>query len=80
MKEKRLNVKRQNAKQSIITSAFALLFSLILGAVLLAVCGYSPIESYDAIFGASLGNCQGLSPIIEPSDAHPVHWSFLCHR
>lgn len=75
MKEKHLNVKRQNARQSIFTSVFALLFSLLLGAVLLAVCGYSPIESYSAIFGASLGTVKGFA--LSLSQATPILFTGL---
>nr|WP_326184218.1 ABC transporter permease [uncultured Oscillibacter sp.] len=70
MKDRQHNVKRQNRRQAVVTSAFALIFSLLLGAVLLAICGYSPIESYTAIFGYSLGTLKGFALTL--SQATPI--------
>ena len=69
-KAKTINIRRQNAKQAILTSVLAMAVSLILGAILLAVCGYSPIESYIAIFGSSLGTVKGFA--LSLSQATPL--------
>ena len=69
-KKKTINIRRQNAKQAILTSVLAMAVSLILGAILLAVCGYSPIESYIAIFGSSLGTVKGFA--LSLSQATPL--------
>ena len=70
MKEKTMNIKRHNAKQAILTSVLAMVVSLVLGAILLAICGYSPIESYIAIFGSSLGTVKGFA--LSLSQATPL--------
>ena len=70
MNGKLQNIKRENRRQAVITSAFALLFSLLLGAVLLMICGYSPIESYAAIFGYSFKSVKGFALTL--SQATPI--------
>lgn len=72
---KTANIKKHNARQAVITSVFALVFSLILGAILLAACGYSPVESYIAIFGSSLGTVKGLA--LSLSQATPILFTGL---
>lgn len=57
---KRSNVRSQNRKKSVVNSLVALILSLALSAVMLAVSGHSPIETYAAIFGASLGTLKGI--------------------
>lgn len=69
------NAKRQAAKTALITSVFALLFSLLLGAVIIALSGYSPIESYTAIFGSSLGTDKGIA--LSLSQATPIMFTGL---
>lgn len=64
-----------NMKESFINSFFALLFSLILGMVFLAWSGYSPIESYKAIFGVSLGTVKGFA--LSLSQATPIMFTGL---
>lgn len=75
MKDKSQNVKRENAKQAVISSVLAFAFSLFLSALLLLACGYSPVESYIAIFGSSLGTVKGFA--LSLSQATPLLFTGL---
>ncbi|MDO5348493.1 MAG: ABC transporter permease [Lachnospiraceae bacterium] len=57
-------------RKSMTTSFFALLFSLIIGMILIQASGYSAIESYKAIFGVSLGTVKGFA--LSLSQATPI--------
>lgn len=57
------------------TSMFSLLFSLLLGALIIWLAGYSPIESYAAIFGFSLGTVKGIA--LSLSQATPILFTGL---
>lgn len=57
-------------KNAVINSCFALLFSLLLGMAFIGFSGYSPIESYKAIFGVSLGTVKGFA--LSLSQATPI--------
>lgn len=57
------------------TSVFALFFSLLLGALIIWSAGYSPIQSYAAIFGYSLGTVKGLA--LSLSQATPILFTGL---
>ena len=70
MKSNLTNIKRHNAKEAVVTSVFALVFSLILGAILLEICGYSAGQTYKAIFGSSLGTVKGIA--LSLSQATPI--------
>jgi len=68
--EKLENIHRQNRIKAVINSVAALIISLILGAILLAVSGHSPLETYIAIFGVSLGTLRGFALAL--SQATPI--------
>lgn len=75
MSEKRawkgqINISRQNRRQAVVHSLVALALSLALGAVLLALSGHSPLETYTAIFGVSLGTVKGIA--LSLSQATPI--------
>ena len=55
------SAKRTAMKNSFINSFFALVFSLLLGMIFIGISGYSPLESYKAIFGVSLGTVKGFA-------------------
>lgn len=61
-----MNIKVNSAKgtemkNAFVNSFFALVFSLLLGTVFIAVSGYSPIETYKAIFGVSFSTVKGFA-------------------
>ncbi len=62
-----IKIERKNA---VVNSAFALIFSLLLGMIFIGLSGYSPIESYKAIFGLSLGTVKGFA--LSLSQATPI--------
>ncbi len=64
------SAKRTEVKNAFVNSFFALVFSLLLGMVFIGVSGYSPIESYKAIFGVSLGTVKGFA--LSLSQATPL--------
>lgn len=64
------SAKRTSMKNAFINSCFALLFSLLLGMIFIAASGYSPLESYKAIFGVSLGTVKGFA--LSLSQATPL--------
>lgn len=57
--KKQNNIRSQNRKTAVVNSLAALILSLVLSAVMLAISGHSPFETYAAIFGASLGTLKG---------------------
>ncbi|WP_312430041.1 ABC transporter permease [Lacrimispora sp.] len=59
----------------LLTSVFALFFSLLLGALIIWLSGYSPIQSYAAIFGYSLGTVKGIA--LSLSQATPILFTGL---
>jgi len=75
MKDKIQNIKQQNARQAVVSSAVALLLSMALGFILLAACGYDPVECYKAIFVSSLGTVKGLALTL--SQATPILFTGL---
>lgn len=75
MKDKIQNINRQNARQAVVSSAAALILSMLLGFILLAACGYDPVESYKAIFVSSLGTVKGLALTL--SQATPILFTGL---
>ncbi|MCI8402564.1 MAG: ABC transporter permease [Lachnospiraceae bacterium] len=46
---------------SLFRSAVALLLSLLVSAVIMAACGYNPIQAYGAIFTGSFGSLRGIT-------------------
>ena len=75
MKDKIQNIKKQNARQAVVSSAVALLLSMALGFILLAACGYDPVECYKAIFVSSLGTVKGMALTL--SQATPILFTGL---
>lgn len=75
MENKVRSAKYQDAKSALVTSVFALVFSLLLGAVIIALSGYSPLETYKAIFGISLGTQKGIA--LSLSQATPIMFTGL---
>ena len=67
------SAKKMEVRNSFINSFLALVFSLLLGAIFIWVCGYSPIESYKAIIGVSLGTV-----ITKPGNSTYVYRTFIC--
>lgn len=63
-------VKIAEMKNNLRNSFFALLFSLLLGMILIAASGYSPIESYKAIFVVSFTTIKGFA--LSLSQATPL--------
>lgn len=59
----------------LLTSVFALIFSLLLGALIIGLSGYSPIQSYAAVFGYSLGTVKGIA--LSLSQATPILFTGL---
>ena len=53
--------KYSNLRSSVVNSFFALVFSLVLGAIFIWVTGYSPFETYKAIFGLSFSTIKGFA-------------------
>lgn len=70
MTDKMKSVKKIQRRQSFANSIGALFFSLLLGMVFIYAMGYSPIESYKAIFGISLGTVKGFA--LSMSQATPL--------
>ena len=70
MNEQMKSAKRTAMKNSFINSFFALVFSLLLGMIFIGISGYSPLESYKAIFGVSLGTVKGFA--LSLSQATPI--------
>lgn len=64
------SAKLAETKRAFVNSFFALVFSLLLGMAFIAISGYSPIESYKAIFGVSLSTVKGLA--LSLSQATPL--------
>ena len=64
------NIKRIRMKNSFMNSAIALLMALLAGMIVIALSGYSPLESYKAIFGISLGTSKGFA--LSLSQATPL--------
>lgn len=56
-------------------SFFALLFALLTGGIVIALSGYSPVETYKAIIVGSLGSKQGI--ILSLSSATPLMFTGL---
>lgn len=56
-------------------SFFALIFALLTGAIIIKLGGYSPIETYKAIFTGSLGTKKGI--ILSLSNATPLMFTGL---
>ena len=75
MREKMQQIKDTKAFQSLITSVIALVISLLLGAVIIWLSGYSPVESYKAILGFSLGTKKGIA--LSLSQATPIMFTGL---
>lgn len=75
MEDKLKSVKRLGIKNSLINSFFALVFSLLLGMIFIIASGYSPIDSYKAIFGVSLGTLKGFA--LSLSQATPIMFTGL---
>lgn len=69
------NAKRIGMRNSFTNSAIALVISLILGMIIIGVSGYSPLESYIAIFGVSLGTVKGFA--LSLSQATPLMFTGL---
>ncbi len=69
------NARKIKMGSSFMNSAIALVISLILGMVIIGISGYSPIESYIAIFGVSLGTLKGFS--LSLSQATPLIFTGL---
>ncbi len=67
--------KKSAGSGALLTSVFALLFSLLLGALIIWLAGYSPIQSYAAIFGYSLGTVKGMA--LSLSQATPILFTGL---
>jgi simple sugar transport system ATP-binding protein len=72
---KLLSVGAQAMKNAFITSFFALLFSVTLGALVLRFSGYHPLECYRLIFGISLGTVKGFA--LSLSQATPLIFTGL---
>ena len=70
MNEKVKSAKGIEMKDAFVNSFFALVFSLLLGMVFVAVSGYSPFETYKAIFGVSLSTVKGFA--LSLSQATPL--------
>jgi len=64
------SVKIAEMKNNLRNSFFALLFSLLLGMILIAASGYSPFESYKAIFVVSFTTVKGFA--LSLSQATPL--------
>ena len=75
MNEQMKSAKRTAMKNSFINSFFALVFSLLLGMIFIGISGYSPLESYKAIFGVSLGTVKGFA--LSLSQATPIMFTGL---
>jgi len=75
MVKKTDNAGKIKMRSSFINSAVALIISLILGMVIIGISGYSPIESYMAIFGVSLGTVKGFA--LSLSQATPLIFTGL---
>ncbi|WP_025640482.1 ABC transporter permease [Schnuerera ultunensis] len=69
------NAKRIRMRNSFTNSFVALVISLLLGMLLIGISGYSPIESYIAIFGVSLGTVKGFA--LSLSQATPLMFTGL---
>lgn len=61
MSTKVRSAKAIEMKNAFINSFFALVFSLLLGMVFIAISGFSPLETYRAIFGVSLSTVKGFA-------------------
>jgi simple sugar transport system ATP-binding protein len=72
---KQLSVGVQSMKNALFTSSFALLFSIALGALILRLSGYHPLECYRLIFGISLGTVKGFA--LSLSQATPLMFTGL---
>lgn len=75
MNDKLKSAKRLEMRASFVNSFFALVFSLLLGMIFIAISGYSPIETYKAIFGVSLGTVKGFA--LSLSQATPIMFTGL---
>ncbi len=75
MDKKIQSAKAIEAKKAFKTSAVALILSLLLGAVIIWFSGYSPIDSYMAIFASSLGTVNGFA--LSLSQATPIMFTGL---
>jgi simple sugar transport system permease protein len=69
------SAKKIEVRNSFINSFLALVFSLLLGAVFIGISGYSPVESYKAIIGVSLGTVKGFA--LSLSQATPLMFTGL---
>lgn len=65
----------KSALESFKMSIFALLFALIVGACVIAACGYSPIMVYSAIFTGSFGTAKGF--VLALTQATPLMYTGL---
>ncbi len=70
MKTPKIKLPSIRSRNSLVTSFLALIFSLLLGMVVILISGYSPIESYKAIFGFSLSTVKGFA--LSLSQATPL--------
>jgi simple sugar transport system ATP-binding protein len=68
-------VAAQSLRNAFVTSFFALLFSVVLSAVILKLSGYRPLECYRLIFGISLGTIKGIA--LSLSQATPLMFTGL---
>lgn len=65
----------QNSARSFRLSVAALFLALLCGAVIIGFCGFSPLETYRAIFAGSLGNQKGI--VLSLSQATPLMFTGL---
>ncbi len=61
MKAKAKSLKSLDTKNAFINSILALIFSLLLGMVFIAITGYSPIDTYRAIFVSSFSSVKNFA-------------------
>lgn len=70
MKSSQAKLNKLSSQSPLVISLMALIFSLLLGMVVILVTGYSPLETYRAIFGVSLGTVKGFA--LSLSQATPL--------
>ena len=70
-----INARKEHFRESVIISCVSMIISLIIGAILLYLSGYSPMRSYATIFGYSLGSLKGFA--LSLSQATPLLFTGL---
>jgi len=71
------SAKRDEMKQAFMNSLFAIIFSLLLGMVFIWITGYSPLETYKAIFGVPLSTVKGFA--LSLSQATPLMFTGIAY-